>query len=210
MNLAAEKRDTQKASALRNAGRIPGVVYSREVNIPVSVSLREFDRVVRSQGSSTLIDLNISGETHSVLVKAVQMNKRRRVPQHVDFYAVQEGVKVTVNVSINFEGTPVGVRDNAGQMDIQRREVQISIIPRLIPHDVELDISALQIGDSLHVADLVKLLPPEAEILDDLELALIAIVPPRIAEEEVEVSEESEPEVIGREAEGEEGEGEEG
>jgi large subunit ribosomal protein L25 len=207
MNLAAEKRDAQKASALRAKGRIPGIVYNSQVNIPVSVSLREFDRVFRAQGSSNLIDLNIGGEAHSVLVKAVQMNKRKRVPQHVDFYAVIEGVKLTVNVSILFEGVPFGVRENNGQMDVQKREVQISIIPRLIPSDLELDVSGLHIGDSLHVSDLVKLLPPEAEILDDLDLALVSIVPPRIAEEEVEVSTETEPEVIGHE--GEEGEGEE-
>lgn len=80
MKLAAVKRDAGKASALRTQGRIPAVVYNKELNIPVSVSLREFDRVFRQAGSGNLIDLDLGNEKHSVLVKAVQMNKRRRQP----------------------------------------------------------------------------------------------------------------------------------
>src|SRR5690554_8198138 len=79
MKLAAEKRDADKVSALRSTGRIPAVVYNKELNIPVSVNTREFDRVFREAGSGTLINLDIGSDRHSVLVKAVQMNKRRRV-----------------------------------------------------------------------------------------------------------------------------------
>lgn len=199
MNLAAEKRDARKPAALRNEGRIPAIVYNHEVNIPVSVDLREFDRVFRLAGGGTLIDLDVNGETHPVLVRAVQMNKRKRVPQHVDFYAVTATEQVEVAVGIEFEGIPIGVRDSAGQLDVQRREVLINVLPRLIPGDLVLDITSLEIGDSLHISDLVALLPKEAEIIDDLELAVISVVPPRLAEEETPSEEEEsiEPEVIG-------------
>ncbi len=105
---------------------------------------------------------------------------------------------------VEFVGSPVGVRDG-GQLHVQRREVSISVLPRLIPAHIELDISGLAIGDSLHVSDIVDMLPAEAEILDELDLALVAVVPPRVAEEE-ESLEAAEPQVVGEEAE----EGEEG
>lgn len=201
MKLPAEKRAPGKASALLRAERLPAIVYNREFNLPISVSTRAFDKAFRAQGTSSLIDLVIDGETHSVLVKQVQMDKRRRVPMHVDFYAITAGQVVEVNIPIEFIGVPAGVRDGGGMIDVQRREVSISVLPALIPNHIELDISALMIGDSLHVQNLVELLPPEAEILDDLELALVALVPPRVAEEdETEEEELLEPEVIGEES----------
>ncbi len=200
MKLAAAMREPVTNNVLRSTGRIPAVVYNKELNVSISVNLREFDRVFRAAGSSGLIDLDIDGTEHSVLVKAVQMNKRRRVPQHVDFYAVTAGQKVQVGVGLNFEGTPAGVRDG-GQLDVQRREVLINIVPRLIPSHLDVDVSGLAIGDSLHISDLVALLPDEAEVIDDLELAIVAVVPPRIAAEAEETGEESaEPEVIGESA----------
>ncbi len=206
MELPAEKREPGTATALRRAERLPGIVYNSEINQPISVNMRAFDKAFRAQGTSSLIDLVIDGETHSVLVKQVQMDKRRRVPMHVDFYAITAGQVVEVNIPIEFIGTPAGVRDGGGMIDVQRREVNISVLPSLIPNHLVLDISALMIGDSLHVQNLVELLPPEAEILDDLELALVALVPPRVAEEEeeTEAEESVEPEVIGEETDDEE------
>lgn len=208
MKLAAEKRDAERPSALRSAGRIPAVVYNRELNVPVSVNIREFDRIFREAGSGTLIDLDLGSEKHSVLVKAVQMNKRRRVPQHVDFFAVTAGQKVQVGVNIIFEGNPIGVKDDGGNLDVQRREVVISVEPRYIPAEIVLDISGLGIGDALHISDLEALLPEQAELVDNPELTICAVVAPRVAEEEeTEAVEGVEPERIG-EDEAEESEGE--
>lgn len=204
MILAASKRDAVKAAALRNAGRIPAVVYNRDLNIPVSVKMREFDRIFREAGSGTLIRLDLGSEKINVLVRAVQMNKRRREPMHVDFYAVTAGEKVEVGVDIELEGTPQGVRDG-GNLDVQRREVLIYIEPHLIPPALSLDISGLEIGDAIHVADLVPLLPAEAELVDAEDLTVCAVVAPRAAEEEEELEDEAavEPEVIGEEDDGE-------
>jgi large subunit ribosomal protein L25 len=185
---------------MRRSGRLPAIVYNKVLNVPVSVDERDFDKVFRAQGTSHLIDLEVDGEVHAVLVRAVQMHKRRRVPQHVDFFAVTAGQKVTVNVPIVLSGTPAGVKDG-GQLDVQRREVAILILPRLIPDRLQVDVTALTIGDSLHVSDLVSSLPEEAEILDDLDLAVVAIVPPRVLveDEEPTVAEGAEPEVVGEE-----------
>jgi len=208
MELAAQKREPGKANTLRKQGHIPGVVYNKETNIPVSVELRAFDRVFRSRGTSQVVDLDVGGDKREVLVKAVQMDKRRRIPQHVDFYEVTAGQTVEVSVRIEILGTPLGVKEG-GLMDVQKRDVLINVLPRLIPDQLVLDVSALTIGDSLHVSSVIDQLPSEAEVLDDIETTLVAVVPPP-AEEELEPEEEVlEPELIGRE--GEEGEeGEEG
>ncbi len=206
MKLAAEKRGKGGLGDLRQGGRLPAVVYNREMNVPVSVNARAFDKAFRAVGSSSLIDLDVDGEVHSVLVKQVQMDKRRREPLHIDFYAVTANEPVVVNVPIEFVGSPVGVRAG-GQLDVQRREVGISVLPRHIPNHVEVDVSDLDIGGSLHVSDLVARLPEQAQVLDDLELAIVAVVPPRVAEEEAE-EEVTEPEVVG-EREDEESEAEE-
>jgi large subunit ribosomal protein L25 len=199
MKLEAQKRAAGASGSLREQGRLPAIVYNRGLNVPVSVDLKAFDRVFRNQGTSNLIDLDVDGEVHAVLVKAVQMDKRRRLPQHVDFFAVTAGQKLHVHVPIEFVGTAAGTKEG-GQLDVQRREVHINILPRLIPHHVALDVSALQVGDSLHVKDLATALPAEAEILDDLDLAVVAVVAPRVASEDETAEEEAvaEPEVIAK------------
>lgn len=198
MKLEASKRAAGAAGALRRAGRMPAVVYNAKMNESVSIDRKAFDKVFRAQGTGNVITLELDGRDVDVLVKAVQMDKRKRIPQHVDFYAVTAGQKVNVNVRIELSGTAAGVREG-GQLDVQRRDVNISIVPRLIPQNVEIDVSALNIGDSLHVSDLVALLPKEAEILDDLELAIVAVVPPRVAVENEAAGEGvSEPEVIAK------------
>jgi large subunit ribosomal protein L25 len=204
MKLEASKRAAGAVGALRRAGRMPAIVYNDHLNQPISVDLKAFDRVFRSQGTSSVIDLEVDGEVVQALVKAVQMDKRSRLPQHADFYAVTANQPVAVYLPVELTGVAIGTRDG-GQLDVQRREVHISVLPRLIPGTIEVDISGLAIGDSLHVRDLRAFLPAEAEILDDLDLAIVAVVPPRLAvEDEEEVEEEAEPEVISRGTEDEE------
>ena len=200
MDLTATKRSPGEAIKLRQSGYLPAIAYNKEQNIPVSVELRSFDKVFRSQGTSRVIDLDIDGQKEEVLVKAVHMNKRTRLPQHVDFYILTAGQKVDVDVKIDFVGTPIGVR-NGGMADVQRREVRVNILPRLIPGTIEVDVTHLNINDSMHMSDIIDLLPEEAEVLEELERTIIAIVPPRV---ETEVTEEdtglAEPEVIGAKA----------
>src|SRR5690606_18004483 len=170
MKLHAQVRTEDDARSLRRAGRLPAVMYNCELNQKLSGESRSFDQAFRAQGTTSLIDLDVDGNVHSVLVKQVQMDKRRREPMHVDFYAVTANQAVDVNVPIEIVGTAIGVREG-GQLDVQRREVRISVLPRLIPNHVEVDVSELAIGGTVHVSDVVALLPPEAKVLDDLELA---------------------------------------
>ena len=207
MELKGEIRTPGKAGSLRQAGRLPGIIYNKDLNLTISVDLRTFDRAFRDNGTANLIDLEVDGKTHPVLIKAVQMDKRLRRPSHVDFFAVTAGQAVTVSVPLDYVVNSVGVAEG-GQLDIARRELQLNVLPRLIPSQIEVDISELNIGDSVHINDLASSLFPEgAEVVDDGDLTLITVVPPRVEEVEEPVSEfdaEAEPEVIGRGAEDEE------
>src|SRR5680860_146743 len=126
MKLEATKRTSGGGAALRIEGRLPAVVYSKELNLSVAVELKAFDKVFRQQGTSSLIDLDIEGEGHQVVVREVQMDKRRRVPLHVDFYAITAGQKLEVHVPIDYVGTSVGQKAG-GQLDVQRREIGILV-----------------------------------------------------------------------------------
>lgn len=210
MKLEAQKRSAGHVAALRRDGRLPAVVYNSGLNQTVSVNGKDFDKVFRSQGTSSIIDLEIDGTVHAVLVKQVQMDKRRRAPMHIDFYAVTEGQVVDVHVPLEITGTARGMREG-GMLDVHRREIYIEVMPRLIPNHVLVDITELEIGDSIHIADVAALLPSEAQILDDLDRTILTLVPPRLAEEEEEETEEeaAEPELISRGGEDEEEETEE-
>lgn len=207
MKLEASSRTTGRSSALRQEGRLPAVVYNKGLNLSVAIEMKAFDRVFREQGTSSLIDLEVDGENHQVLVREVQMDKRRRVPLHVDFYAITAGQKLEVAVPVIFAGTAKG-QESGGQLDVQRREVTIYVLPSQIPHDVTVDISALEIGDAIHIGDVRAFLPATAEIVDDEALTLITVLAPRVeVEEEPEDEEGTEPEVIGRVEEDEDAEG---
>ncbi|MEZ4630502.1 MAG: 50S ribosomal protein L25 [Deinococcales bacterium] len=178
MKLEASKRNSGEANALRNQGRLPAVVYNKQMNQTISVDLRNFDKVFRSQGLSHIIDLDIEGEMVEVLVKQVQMDKRKRIPQHVDFYAITRGQMLEVSIPIKYVGTAEGVR-NGGQLDIKRREVRIKVLPRSIPEQLEIDISGLGLNQALHVSDLAGKLPEGASFIDSPSYTLITIVATR-------------------------------
>lgn len=206
MKLEAKKRTSGKNAALRNEGRLPAVMYNHELNVPVAVDAKTFDRVFREQGTSSLIDLEIEGEGHQVVVREVQMDKRKRVPLHVDFFAITAGEKLEVHVPIEYVGTAAG-QEEGGQVVVMRREIGILVLPREIPHSIEVDISELAIGDSIHIGEAIATLPPSAELVDDEALTLVSVQPPRLEEEEEPAEDEgAEPEVIGREGDEDEGE----
>ena len=180
MKLEASKRESGKASHLRKQGFLPAIVYNKSKNMTISVEHRAFDKAFRKQGQSGIIDLDIEGETVETLVKQVQMDKRRRVPQHVDFYAITRGQAVNVAIHVDYVGTAVGVR-GGGQLDIKRREIKINVLPKLIPESIKVDITDLDIGEVIHISDTEGTLPEGASFMDSPELTLITVVPTRVS-----------------------------
>src|SRR6266699_4068271 len=126
---------------------------------------------------------------------------------HVDFYEIHATEKVKLKVPVHLVGAPDGVRNAGGVLDQVTRDVEIEVLPEHIPDRVELDVTALKIGDSLHTRDLSI---PNAVILTGADLTIATVVPPRAEEVAAPTpeatTEVAEPELIRKVREGEEGE----
>nr|WP_321400336.1 50S ribosomal protein L25 [uncultured Desulfobacter sp.] len=176
----AKRESTGKGAArrLRASNGIPGIVYgAKKEPVMVSIDVTAFDKIIRENGSSGLFfDLNIEGDAgKSVMLKEIQMDPFGLRYQHIDFHEIDMDETVAVIVPVETEGVSVGVKDG-GMLQIIRRELEVVCKPKFTPESVKLDISALEIGDAIHVADID--LGSEIEIPFDVNFTVVTIVPP--------------------------------
>lgn len=214
MVLAAQRRtESGKGAArkLRTSGFIPAVVYGhgRETQ-SLAVAQTELDKVLhRIARGSTVFDLTIDGQTVQALVREIQRHPTKKTVTHLDFYEIHAGERITLDVPVTLVGSPEGVRSAGGVLEQFLRALEIEVLPRDIPEHVEVDVTNLGIGHSLHVSDISV---PNAVVLSDPHTTICTVVPPRVEEEPVpELAEEeaAEPELIRKPREDEE-ESEEG
>lgn len=176
----AKRESTGKGAArrLRAENAVPGIVYgAKKEPVKVSIDVAAFDKVIRENGTTGLFfDLNIQGDTdRSVMLKEIQMDHFGLRYQHIDFHEIDMDAKVSVVVPVEVEGVSVGVKDG-GMIQIIRRELQVICKPKDTPESVKLDISALDIGDAIHVKDID--LGSEIEIPFETNFTVVTIVPP--------------------------------
>lgn len=214
-NLTATPRQEKGKSAtrkMRATGRIPAVVYGHgEDTRMVSVDAHELDLLFkRVHWENTLIEVSIEGERKPVrtLVREVQSHAYRPEILHVDFQQIHAGEMLHVEVPIRLHGTAPGVK--AGGVMMQTvSDLPIRCTPDNIPEFIDIDITHLGIGDSVHLSDITLPQGVEAEI--DADRTICSVTPPSVAPaaegEEAEEEPSGEPEVIGREDE-EEGDAE--
>lgn len=182
VELEGKKRETGRkiAETLRDAQRVPSVLYGPEVddNIHFSIDELELEKVL-SVSKRQIIELKIDGETHKTLLKEVEFHALSDRPVHVDFYVLAEDRKVTLSVPIHLDGIPVGVTEGGGRIFQPMHILRIRVTPDRIPGVYAVDISDLKIGDSLHVRDLdlEGIIP-----LDDLSRTLVTVRPPKSEE----------------------------
>jgi len=177
------------ARKLRAPGRIPAVLYGQGQE-PVSLTLEPLvlERLLHSEGHNALFELEGGSavEGRTVLVKAMQRHPVRGNLIHADLYEIDVQKKITVSVAVHLVGTPLGVSIDGGLVEHTLREVELDCLPRAIPDSIDLDISELHLGETLHVSDLP--LVEGVELKTHGELAVISVVAPK-AEEEPEVEE---------------------
>lgn len=173
---------TGKGHLVRRENQVPAVLYGRNLEA-VHLALPEvaINHFVNHGSANALIDLAVGNETYVVMLKDLQRNRLKGDIIHIDFYAVDLKQKLTATVPIHLLGEAEGVKAG-GVMQHQAREVEVRCLPAEIPHGFDLDISALNIGDSLSVADLtapegVEILSPETEVI-------VSVLAPRMVEEE--------------------------
>jgi len=179
VDLEGKKRETGRkaADALRDAMRVPCVMYGPEVdeNVHFSIDELEFEKIL-SESKRQILNITIDGEEYETLLKEVEFHPLTDRPVHADFYVMSEDHKVTLSVPIRLEGTPVGVTEGGGRIFQPMHILRIRVKPDLIPGAYTVDVSELEIGDSLHVRDLELegIIP-----LDDLGRTLVTIRPPK-------------------------------
>jgi large subunit ribosomal protein L25 len=134
---------------------MPAVVYGpKQETIAISLSLLDFKRILREEGESTVIDLEGLGKPMQVLIHEVDRDPVTENPRHADFYAIVKGSKVEVAVPLLFIGESAAVKAGANLVKVMH-ELEIEAGAADLPHEIEVDISALEnIGDQIHVSDI--------------------------------------------------------
>ncbi|HXF95411.1 MAG TPA: 50S ribosomal protein L25 [Gemmatimonadales bacterium] len=214
VTLAAEPRSRTGKGGARQARlqrKVPAVIYGHgRPSEPLMVDAQALEKALTGvEPASALVELTVDGRKVKALIREIQRHPIRPDIIHVDFYEIRAEEKVTLKVPVHLVGVPDGVRNAGGVLDQVTREVEIEVLPDHIPDRVELDVTALKIGDSLHVRDLSI---PQARILESAELTICTVVPPRAEEVAAPVpeaaAEVAEPELIRKPREEEEAEGE--
>lgn len=188
--LSASSRSTVgkgAARSLRSSGKIPGVIYgsSRDVQSLV-LDARELDKLLEHiAAGSTVIELAFGGKTTRTLIREIQRHPFKKQILHVDFQELVAGEKITLSVPLAFIGIPEGVRASGGVLDQIMHDIEIEVDPANIPNHIDVDVTALTIGHSLHVSDLV--LPEGVTVLDEAENTVCVVSAPRAVIEEVAV-----------------------
>ena len=166
LTLSVEKRDNAgaKAPALRRAEMIPAVVYGpHQESTSIASSAREFEKVLREAGESTIVALTGLGAELPTLIHEVDLDPVLHKPRHVDFYAVTKGQKVEVAIPLTFTGESPAVKAGANLVKVLY-ELEIEADPMNLPHDIKVDLSVLAaVGDRIHAKDLS--LPEGVELM---------------------------------------------
>ena len=185
VELEAQPRETKKRNrnkASREAGRIPGVVYGggEEKNSLVEVDEKTFGRVMDSASSDTvLLNLKVGDASRLALVQEVQHHPVSRKPLHVDFREVKPDQSVIVTLPTVPVGEAVGVKTGGGTLEHVLRYIRVKGTPSSLPESIEVDVAALDIGQTLHVSDVVT--ADGVELLSNASNPVISISKPRVS-----------------------------
>jgi len=179
-----DQRGKGAARKLRAKGQIPAVCYGRGEPVSVSLDPRALDRLLKTSdaGMNTLIDLrgHAGLEGRTVLLKEVQRDPVTGKALHADLYTLDLTRTVQVSVPLHLTGKATGVELQGGILDHSLRELELECLPTAIPKELRLDVSGLEVGDSLHVRDIS--LPEGVVLLSDPNLSVVSVVAPAVEE----------------------------
>lgn len=182
---------SRSSRRLRRQGQVPAVVYGHELDpLSISVDARELHGALHTElGSNAVINLEVEGGDNILtLAREITRHPYRPEYQHVDFVQVSLTETVTTEVAIHFEGEPVGAREG-GVFSPRRTSVQIEAVVTNIPGFIPLDVSGVEVGESLRISDLPAI--DGVTYLEDLESVVMSVTVPaaEIEEEAPEVDE---------------------
>ncbi len=196
MQLDAEVRvETGKGPArkLRNMGRLPAIFYGPEINpLMLSVDYLQLKKILKEKSTENVVlDLRIDSDgkpqSKKVMIKEIQRDPVTRDYLHVDFYEIAMEKELEVSIPVHLAHTPVGVT-KGGILEHIRRELTVSCLPKDIVDKIEVDVSGLDIGQSIHIRDVF--FPPGLRSLEDEDFTIAAVVAPSTIAEVTEEAEE--------------------
>ncbi|WP_262122352.1 50S ribosomal protein L25 [Anaerococcus sp. Marseille-Q5996] len=173
-----EATGKNKVNKLRADELIPGVVYAKnEDNLNVQVTSRDFDKILRKAGTSTIITLDIDGENKDVLIKDYQTHPYKNQYLHIDFQAINQNETIRVSVPVVLLGRE-DLKIEQAVLVQNIDTVDVECLPKYIPQTAEVDISEFEIGDNRTIADLdifgnenITILAEEDEVICSLQEA---------------------------------------
>lgn len=181
INLQAQSRTAVGSGikALRNAGFVPGVIYGHSFEpLNVQVSVKDFDAALKQAGQSTIVYLELEGQSYPTIIHDVSRDTVSDKIIHADFYKVRLDEKITANVPIVFVGESVAVKDFAGILVKNLSELEVEAFPQDLPHEITVDISMLKnLNDHIMVKDLK--LSDKVEIKSNLDDAIALVQEPK-------------------------------
>jgi large subunit ribosomal protein L25 len=191
-SLSAQTRTgvgTGDARKLRQGGEIPAVIYGHGRNPQsITVNAREMDRLLSQfSAGSTVIELNVAGTVAKTLIREIQRHPVKRNIVHLDFQQLVAGEKITVSIPLKFVGTADGVRNSGGILEEIMHVVHLRVDPSEIPNHIDVDVTPLTIGHSIHVRDLT--LPPGVTVLDEPGATVCVCAAPKTATEDTAAAE---------------------
>lgn len=198
ITLKAKNREDLRKShtkALRTSGEVPAIIYGYQVEPKtIAVNSMELLKTVRDEGRNAIISLEMDNESVDVMLHDYQSDPLKDELIHVDFYAVNMAEELDVEVPITLEGEAAGTKEG-GVLQQPLYTLLIKAKPREIPEQITVDVSELEVGDSILVSDLKE--GKNYEILEDETATIATILVPDEEPEEEPAEEDAEPEVIG-------------
>lgn len=186
LTLTIEKRKIGgDLNKLRDGGQLPAVFYGpKESSTPVIMSAKEFTKVWKKAGESSVIILKDGAHEHEALIHDVDVHPVTGAPRHADFYVIEKGKKVKVHVQLSFDGVSPAVKEKSAILVKVLREVEIEAAAKDLPHELSVDISSLvEFSSVIHARDIK--LPVGVTLVSGADEVVASVYEPKEEVEEV-------------------------
>lgn len=199
VKLTAQPRAGLGRSAVRKIkqqGQVPGVIYgAKQEPLHLQLAAREVREVLaHATGEHLLVELQISGENRLALIQEVQHHPLRGDVLHVDFHAVSADEEITAAVPVETVGEADGVKNYGGLLEIPLHTLEVSCLPKDLPEVIRVDVSALKLGEAIHVRELQ--LPAGVTAAADADLTVVRVSAPTVSDVTTTETNSAGPEVI--------------
>ncbi len=185
------------ARRLRQRGMLPGILYGHKTaSTPLTIDQKQFEQlIIATKSEHKLFSLSVEGDKKpadkTVMIKELQIDPVTRNYLHIDLFEVSMDEEITIAMTVKLVGEAEGVK-TGGVLQQVKRELEIKCLPSQIPEALTIDVSALRIGDSIHLKDVQ--LPSGIKVLEDVDLTIATVLAPTVEKEVVEAAAEVKPE----------------